>query len=185
MASVFQAFFQDLTSLRVLNLKNTSIDSIPWNAIQKSNLNLQEIDLSSNRIPAILANQLSLVRNLKKVSLGGNPIREIQPGALNGLYLDNLDLSGLPATVLNPGVFAQARVFRLDLSNMNLVGLNRDVFLPISQDLIGLNVSGNPNLAIQSRMFELLPALKDLTMSRMRKTALPGTSSATRMPLKN
>ena len=55
---------------------------------------------------------------------------------------------------------------------MGLVDLNREVFLPISQELIGLNVSGNPGLNIRSRMFELLPNLKQLGMARMRRQTL-------------
>lgn len=168
-----EAFFSDFKSLKTVLLRNTSLDVLPWKAIQASNLNLEEIDMSNNRLPELRANELSLLRNLRRVKLAGNPIRQIQPGALRGLYLESLDLSGLPSTVLSPGVFMEARIVRLDVSNMGLNVLNRDVFLPISQDLLVLNISENAGIPMEPRLFELLPKLKELTMKRMLKTELP------------
>jgi Leucine-rich repeat (LRR) protein len=168
-----EAFFGDLTSLRKLNLANTSTKSLPWDAIQRSILDLEDLDLSDNVIDEVRANQLSKIRKLTKIKLANNPIRSIQPNALSGMRLQSLDLSGLNPNLLIPGIFANALIINLDVSNMGLTALNREAFLPISQELIGLNISGNPELPIEARMFELLPALKDLTMKRMRKTQLP------------
>ncbi|XP_055357697.1 SLIT and NTRK-like protein 5 [Paramacrobiotus metropolitanus] len=165
--------FQDMPNLRVLRVANASLDGLPWPAIQKSVTNLNEVDLSANRIKEIKANQLSLNRKLEVAKLAGNPITRIEPNALSGMYLRYLDLSGINPNVLAPGVFQGARIVFLDISDMNLNNaLNREVFLPISQDLKGLNISGNPDLALESRMFELFPNLEDLTMKRMNKGQL-------------
>ena len=53
--------------------------------------------MSGNRINSIQPNQLSLIRDLKTVRIANNPILQIAPGALQGLFLENLDLSGLRA----------------------------------------------------------------------------------------
>ena len=110
--SVPDPFFMDFPALRTLDLANTSLSSLPWPAIQKNSLNLEELDLSNNRFTELLPNQLSLIRNLKRLSLRGNPIGRIQPGALNSLFLDKLDLSGMQQNILIPGVFQVIRLWR-------------------------------------------------------------------------
>ena len=108
--SILELFFVDSPALRTL--ANTSLSSLPWPAIQKNSLNLEELDLSNNRFTELLPNQLSLIRNLKRLSLKGNPIGRIQPGALNSLFLDKLHLSGMQQNILIPGVFQVIRLWR-------------------------------------------------------------------------
>ncbi|OQV17745.1 hypothetical protein BV898_08202 [Hypsibius exemplaris] len=155
-----ESFFQDFTNLQVLGLANTSLDSLPWPAIQKFIPYLRELDMSGNRIESIQPSQLSLIRNLNVIRIGNNPIRAIAPGALSGLILKTLDLSGLrAANVLPQGVFQSVRISHLDVSNTGLLTLDPNVFMPISQELEGLNISGNPGLVLQSKMFMALAGI--------------------------
>ncbi|OQV17747.1 putative TLR4 interactor with leucine rich repeats [Hypsibius exemplaris] len=118
-----ESFFQDFTNLQVLGLANTSLDSLPWPAIQKFIPNLRELDMSGNRIESIQPNQLSLIRNLNVMY----PYRQ-QPHPSDRAWCPELE---------------------------------------------GLNISGNPGLVLQSKMFMALPNLKTLTMSQMSKSTLP------------
>ncbi|GAU96555.1 hypothetical protein RvY_07985 [Ramazzottius varieornatus] len=165
-------FFQEFSYLNTLKLSNTSLRNLPWESIQKFSQHLLDLDLSYNSFTSIQAQQLELTR-LRNISLRGNPIERIDPGALHGLYLEVLDLGETSQNILAAHTFDGARMEKLILSDMKLDKGLQDALSGLEDDLVSLDVSGNPDLPLASRMFEFLPALREISLARMRLSSLP------------
>jgi Leucine-rich repeat (LRR) protein len=159
-------FFHEFPSLTALNISNCSLSELPWADIQKYSPLLLDLDISYNKFTSIQLGQLDVTR-LRNISLKGNPIDQIVPGAMRGMYLEVLNLGELPQDILTPELFNGVRIERLVLSDMGLDKSLQNILLPLADDLVGLDVSGNPDLPVQGRMFEFLPYLAEVSLARM------------------
>ncbi|OQV17276.1 putative Insulin-like growth factor-binding protein complex acid labile subunit [Hypsibius exemplaris] len=166
-------FFQDLSGLRVLNLSKNGLETLPWQTLQANNANLEDIDLSGNLIKRIEAGQLPQLKHVRRLDFSGNPLNYIGSEAFRGLVLDYLNLANTSQSVLGPNVFLHCRVINLNISDMGLKILSSTTFRPIAQDVLTLDVSGNPELVLQPKMFDFLPSLRVLVMRRMYLIGLP------------
>ena len=165
-------FFQEFSYLATLKLSNTSLPDLPWESIQKYSQYLLDLDISYNSFTSVQAQQLELTR-LRNISLRGNPLERIDPGALHGLYLEVLDLGETAQNILAAHTFDGARIEKLILSDMKLDKGVQTSLAGLEDDLVSLDLSGNPDLPIESRMFEFLPGLRELSLARMRLNSLP------------
>ena len=130
-----------------LNASNCSLTELPWADIQKYSPLLLHLDLSYNKFTSIRSGQLDATR-LRNISLRGNPIDFMEPSSLKGMYLEVLDLGELPPDILVPELFEGVRIERLILADMGLDKKLDDILISLEADLIGLDVSGNPDLPI-------------------------------------
>lgn len=166
-----ELIFPDAPNLRRLSLANTGISSLPFAAIARSCASLEELDVSTNNFTVISPGQFNQMKSLRSLILAGNDGLSIKAGAFQGMVLDNLDLSST-GIVLTSNIFDGSTVRYLSIASNNLQTIDITAFQPIAQDLIGIAIGGNP-LTLKERMFQFLPNLKSLSLSKMRVARLP------------
>lgn len=132
---------------------------------------MNDLNLASNNIPSLQADQISAITELKRLQLGENPITEISFDAFAGTNLEYLSLTRLSSKLLKGGIFHNAKIANLDLSYMNLDEENAKALAHIALDLIGLNISGNPDLKLDNNVLDIFPSLTDLGVADMGITA--------------
>ncbi|OQV13402.1 putative Platelet glycoprotein V [Hypsibius exemplaris] len=159
-------FFYEFPALRAMNASNCSLTELPWADIQKYSPLLTTLDLSYNRFTSIKTGQLDLTR-IRTITFRGNPIQTVDPDSFNKMYFQKLDLSELPKTILTPELFVDVRVERLVLADMKIDFPLDDILIPLWPDIVGLDVSGNPDLPLRGRAFEFLPYLSEVSLARM------------------
>lgn len=169
--AVSELMFPDAPSLRRVSLANTGINTLPFDSIARSCRVLEDLDLSSNNFTTVIPGQFNQLQSLRRLSLAGNSITSIKLGAFAGMILDHLDLSSTGIT-LQSDIFKQATVRHLSIASNNLQTIDASPFMDISQDLTGVDISGNP-LTLQERMFKFLPNLRSLSLAGMRLARLP------------
>ena len=164
--------FQDVPNLRRVSFANTSIDRLPFEAVARHCRRLEDLDVSYNKFSVIAPGDFNAIKSLRSLSLAGNPLTAILPNALRGMKLDYLDLGATKLPQFSAIIFAGAEVKGLSIASNELQSIDTNALLPIAQDLVRLDVSGNP-FALKDRMFQFLPKLQGLSLANMRLEKLP------------
>ncbi|KAK7088052.1 hypothetical protein V1264_022024 [Littorina saxatilis] len=128
-----------------LRLSNCGIISIPFNLTLS---NLQELDLSWNKLTQLDMHWFSLLRNLRVLTLTGNPIVKITDSALlrpTTIQLLSIDLSQTRATVFSSRSFRSTPDVRvLNISWSLLETITNEGFRDFLPQLETLDVRGSP-----------------------------------------
>ncbi|XP_064077751.1 leucine-rich repeat neuronal protein 3-like [Macrobrachium nipponense] len=153
-------------TLQALNLKGNNIFNIPDNSMSYLT-DLQELDLSANRIKSI--GQGSIFANLlhlKYLNVENNFLTSLYHNSLLGLTsLRHLVLSNNKITFLEEGALAELKSLqRLDLDHNLLESLYEHWFHGL-EHLLTLNIAHNRILNIPASVFQTLVSLKYLYLS--------------------
>lgn len=174
--SIPELIFQDVPNLRKVSLANTNIEKIPFSAVAKYCRNLEDLDVSNNKITIISDKQFNLIKSLRRLNLAGNQLTSITPGSFSGLKLDHLDLSNINPNLFRENstkaLFQNSEVKSLSLASNGLQEVDQQLLTPIATDLIAIDFGGNP-INLRDRMFQFLPSLQALSLSSMRLPRLP------------
>ncbi|GAU88683.1 hypothetical protein RvY_01333 [Ramazzottius varieornatus] len=174
--SIPELIFQDVPNLRKVSLANTNIEKIPFSAVAKYCRNLEDLDVSNNKITTISDKQFNLIKSLRRLNLAGNQLTSIIPGSFSGLKLDHLDLSNINSNLFRENstraLFQNSEVKSLSLASNGLQEVDQQLLTPIATDLIAIDLGGNP-INLRDRMFQFLPNLQSLSLSSMRLPRLP------------
>ena len=164
-----------LTSLPLmeLDLANNSLSSLPASLFDR-HINLEKLDLSGNHLMAsgLPTNLTSDLHNLLSLNLCINkltnlpkeltsPLQNLKELKLCNNNLDKIDLS--PSMI---------NLVDLDFSGNRLEVLDSDAVLPFSQ-LNYLSLARNQLTAIQPSLFQQIPNLMVLDLSKNRLNSLP------------
>ncbi|XP_035662969.1 insulin-like growth factor-binding protein complex acid labile subunit [Branchiostoma floridae] len=115
-----------LQNLKTLYLSGNGIISIADNAF--SHLRLTRLNLSSNKLTTI-PTPLTSMASMTMLSLGGNPLGQIQPGILQSMpALHTLELEKVGLSYLPSGTFSNSSLTHLNLAFNKLQGLPMDIF---------------------------------------------------------
>ncbi|XP_015126980.1 chaoptin [Diachasma alloeum] len=132
--------FRNLKNLRILNLSNNRIRSLPRDIFEGTRV--ESLDLSGNRINIIPSQAfLEIGYTLRDLNLGEN-------------FVEHLDATTFPTSQLNS----------LNLASNRLTILPDNSFVSLSK-LLSLNLSANHLQANFKELFHYLPALRHLYMT--------------------
>lgn len=148
----------DTTTLLLLN---NSLANVQINVARK---NLQELDLSANKLNHITKGSFSNFTNLRKLALSKNEIVNIYEGSFNGLSkLESLDLSENNITILSNVFTPLKNLQHLNLSRNNIEFIHENYFN--NWLLQHLDLSHNNLKKVAPGALQLLPNLARLLLT--------------------
>ncbi|KAH8343322.1 hypothetical protein KR059_008305 [Drosophila kikkawai] len=170
LTSIGQDTFQPLNQLRILNLSRNSIGALRPNvfgAVQNFVLNLQQLNLSGNRIRLLFDNQFRVLARLQVLDMSRNSISSLSPGHFVGLgllrklYLQNNDILEIKSDTFS----ALVNLDTLDLSYNNLEFLEEQIFGSNTLSRMRkLNLNANHLKRLHPLAFSSLPFLEYLSL---------------------
>ncbi|XP_053205855.1 chaoptin-like [Panonychus citri] len=179
--------------LETINLSSNNFTHFPLDSLSHQYLNLQSIDLSSNRLTSLPSN-VNLMVNIKSLDVSNNPlsseaissllsepksIRNLNVAltGLNGLppimetpFLRNLNVSGNNITHFKATTLQKVALLEsLDFSHNELSSLSNLIhgLSPAANELRFLNLNGNPLTSIRKDDFKGLISLETLDISNL------------------
>ncbi|MDD9873920.1 MAG: leucine-rich repeat domain-containing protein, partial [Gammaproteobacteria bacterium] len=166
--------FDGMTGLANLNLRDTSLTSLP-EGIFSDTTNLVVLNLGNNRrltsLPPDIFGNLGQLQNLDMSSLGVTSLPEnIFSGTIN---LEVLSLAGSGLTSLSTGTFSNlGQLQNLDMSSLGVTSLPENIFSGTA-NLEVLSLTGSSLTSLPPGIFANLRQLRNLDLSFSGLTSLP------------
>lgn len=159
-----------LAKLSVLNLSKNEIGSLSDLGLGDPRgcqlASLASLDMSSNGISAVTAQQMQIWPHLKSLKLARNYLRTIEKSAL-GSDLETVDVSNNQLTSLHRDVLRNCnKLDTLILANNTLSELPDTIFSEVTSSLTHLDMSGNFFTSLTSRLVSSLDSLVSLDVSQ-------------------
>ncbi|XP_017770923.1 PREDICTED: chaoptin isoform X2 [Nicrophorus vespilloides] len=156
-----------LISLRLSHGFSPSLTTIPAESF-KSLVNLQDLDLSNNRLKSMPDTCFHFLKKLRKLDLQDNVIEEVHKGTFQGDIHSNLEeiyLSFNQIKSIQQHTFVDlSSLEQLHLDDNVIVNLERRSFMNL-ENLKRLNLKGNDINTISYEAFQNLPELEDLDLA--------------------
>lgn len=125
-----------------------------------------EVELGSNLITSIDANDFQGFIRLETLDLNGNSISSIEPGSFSSnTALENLDLSNNMLREIPDNLFQSTTLFSLNLANNDIMNISASTFTGVQTDGT-INLDGNVIRTIPEGTFDSTGRLDELTLSR-------------------
>ncbi|XP_018322079.2 chaoptin [Agrilus planipennis] len=156
-----------LVSLKLSHALSSSISQIPAESFG-SLTNLEDLDLSFNRIQTMPDNCFHFMKKLKILQLQDNLIDKVQKGTFQGDLHSELEIIYMSFNnlkTIQQHTFTDLSLLeQLHLDDNKIENLERRAFMNLNK-LKRLNLKGNKIASISYEAFQNLPDLEDLDMS--------------------
>ena len=158
--------------LKMLNLRSNQITIIGANELRGFE-GLKDIDLSFNRITRVTCDAFKDLKNLQYLSLGNNRIINLQADEFNGLKslnwlgLSNNQISSIPAHVFK----SLKNLRELEVKENQITMISVQSFKDL-RNLQKLNLDGNKITVVEANVFDGLISLKNLELNNNQITSV-------------
>ncbi|XP_065200516.1 toll-like receptor Tollo [Planococcus citri] len=167
-------------NLRVLDLSNNTIDSLPQKVFSRLSL-LEELYLQDNAMTVIADHAFDNLSSLSVLNLANNKLVYLPPELFTDTrQIKEIHLQNNSITMLAPGLFNDlGKLLVLDLSQNQLTEewINSATFSGLAR-LIVLNLSGNNITKLDAYMFRDLFQLQILRLENNAIHSIPGNTFA-------
>ncbi|CAH1968922.1 unnamed protein product [Acanthoscelides obtectus] len=150
-----QHALSSLSKLKRLNLSNNGLTELVGDAVRNLT-DLEELDLSYNKLDFVPNTLDYLKKNLKVLDLSNNPIYKLNDKSFLGLNLKYLYLNNLPRVkAVGPNTFATLPMLKkLEMcNNIHLRDIDREAFSP-KQELVELYLNNNSLVEISYHLLQ-------------------------------
>ncbi|KAJ8916973.1 hypothetical protein NQ315_008373 [Exocentrus adspersus] len=165
--NAFTDIGHSLIHLKLSHALSYSVSNMPVDSI-KVLLNLEELDLSHNKIKTMPDTSFHFLRRLKILELQDNIIEIVHKGTFQGdihYNLEQIYLSFNNIRQINQHTFVNLpRLEQLHLDDNTIESLERRSFMNL-ENIKRLNLKGNKIATISYEAFQNLPELEDLDIS--------------------
>ncbi|XP_045167750.2 G-protein coupled receptor GRL101-like [Mercenaria mercenaria] len=123
--------------------------------------NLRVLDITFNKFRKLPKNAFNDLKALRYLNIHGNrQLKELEPGAFNGILINSLTLSYTSIRTLSTNSFKGLHLSHLDLSYSNILSVNDMAFNHLTTDSI--DIRGNPIKEFTKNMFAGVTGVKKL-----------------------
>ncbi|CAH8523045.1 unnamed protein product [Schistosoma turkestanicum] len=160
----------DIQSMILMGHKfnNPTLTSDNFSTYIQQNVKLQRLTLRNCGIQSIQSRTFQSLKSLQQLDLSQNRIKAILKGTFEGLHLDFLRLDENFGLSIEDGAFQDTSIVSLSMNQCGLKVLSYNVLLPLinSKQLRNLHLSGNQLTTLESRLEPTFLQLQSLSLEQ-------------------
>lgn len=147
---------------------NPLLTSYNFSTYTQQNVKLQRLTLRNCGIQSIQSGTFQSLKSLQQLDLSQNRIKAILKGTFEGLHLDFLRLDENFGLSIADGAFQDSSIVSLSMNQCGLKLLSYNVLLPLinSKQLKNLHLSGNQLITLESRLEPIFLQLQSLSLEQ-------------------